>query len=84
MFACLSGHKDVVQLLLDHPDKIDLNAKENDGWTAFIYACYRGHKDVVKLLLEYPELVNINISEKMIISEEIKNLIEIHSMKFQI
>ena len=33
---------------------------------------------------EYPELVNINMPEKMIISEEIKNLIEIHSMKFQI
>ena len=84
MIACQDGHKDVVQLFLDYSHRnIDLNVRDNWAKTPFINACLYRRKEVVKLLLEYPELVNINMPEKMIISEEIKNLIEIHSMKFQ-
>ena len=51
-----NGHKDVVNLLLDHSDRIDrsdidLNARTNDGWTALMLARYNGHNDVVKLLI---------------------------------
>ena len=52
MIACDNGHKDVVQALLDHFDTIiDLNARSDDGWTAFMFACRSGHKDIVQLLL---------------------------------
>ena len=44
MWACYFGHKDVVKLLLDHPERIELNARDNGGWTAFIWACQKGHK----------------------------------------
>ena len=40
MLACKNGHKDVVQLLLDHSERIDLNAKDDyGGITAFMLAC---------------------------------------------
>merc|ERR1711983_277543 len=31
MAACFFGHKDIVQLLLDHSKRIELNAKDNYG-----------------------------------------------------
>ena len=36
MAACRNGHKDVVQLLLDYSEKIELNAKNDFGNTAFM------------------------------------------------
>ena len=60
MAACIHGHNDVVQLLLNHsgPEgNIELNAKDDDTKTAFMYACIKGHTDVVQLdtflLLDY-------------------------------
>ena len=53
MIACDNGHKDVVQVLLDHFDtNIDLNARSDGRWTAFMFACRSGHKDIVQLLLD--------------------------------
>ena len=60
IIACYVGHKDVVQLLLEHSERIELNARANDGWTAFMLACYFGHKDVVQLLLEHFEIIELN------------------------
>ena len=56
MAACLHGHKEVVQLLLDTSvGNIDFNAKgKRHGMTAFFMACCMGRKDVVKLLLDHP------------------------------
>ena len=51
MRACYHGHKDVVQSLLNHSERIDLNASDIVGHTAFMCACENGHKDVVELLL---------------------------------
>ena len=40
IFACSVGSTDVVELLLTHSDgKIDLNAKDKYGCTAFLKAC---------------------------------------------
>ena len=79
MIACSKGHKDVVQLLMDHSERIDLNAR-NTGWTAFTMACLFKRKDVVKLLLEYPEDIDINVPESFPLSQDIKDLIEFHSI----
>ena len=62
MFACGKGHTNVVQLLLDCSERnIDLNARDNGEWTAFIYACKFGQKNVVKLLVQHSKTNEINI-----------------------
>ena len=43
---------------------IDLNARDNGGWNAFISACYRGHTDVVQLLLDNSER-NIDMNARI-------------------
>ena len=49
MLACLMGDKEIVQSLLDNSDRIiELNARTNDGITAFLLACCH----VVQLLLD--------------------------------
>ena len=60
MWACCNGHKDVVQLLLGHSERIDLNARSNNGATAFMRACCNGHTDVVKLLLDHSGRIDLN------------------------
>ena len=81
MRACRYGQKDVVQLLLEHSERIELNERNNRGWTALMIACKKARKDVFKLLLEYSEFVDINIPDSFQISKQIKNLIDLHSIK---
>ena len=51
MWACLYGHKEVVQLLLDTTEmNIDLNTRNQLGQTALMFACSKGHKDIVQLI----------------------------------
>ena len=65
MVPCDLGHKDVVQLFLDHSDSnIELNARDNDGWTAFMFACYCRRNDVVKLFLDHSERIDLNARTK--------------------
>ena len=66
MKACGSGHPDVVKLLLDHSEQlnIDLNVKDENRMTAFMWACQNGHKDVVKLLLDHSEQQSIDVNAK--------------------
>ena len=49
MWACWNGRKDVVKLFLEHSEKIDLNARDKFGETAFMIAWECERKDVVKL-----------------------------------
>ena len=63
-FACYCGRKHVVQLLLDHSDpNFDWNARNIDGWIAFILACFNGHIDVVQLLLDNSERIELNAND---------------------
>ena len=66
MLACSKGHKNIVQLLLEHPSSnVDLNAKANNGETALMIAsqgglvirpgrCFfeksEGHHNIVQLI----------------------------------
>ena len=61
MWACNYGHKNVVQLLLDHSERIDLNARNFCNWspkplssffgkTALTIAHQRGHQDIVQMV----------------------------------
>ena len=51
MRAAHGGHKAVTQLLLDHG--ADVEAADNNGFTALIRAAFEGHEAVTKLLLDH-------------------------------
>ena len=56
MQAVLAGNEPLVSLLLQQPG-IQVNAKDNTGWTALHFAaCRRGDegRKVTKLLLNFP------------------------------
>ena len=60
--ACQNGRKDVVQLLLDLSIKIELNERDEHGWTVLMSACKKGYKDVVKLLLDHSKTtIDLNV-----------------------
>ena len=63
MFACGNGHKDVVKLLLDHSERIELNARDNEGQTVFMFACGNGHKDIVIMLLAHSDRIDLNATD---------------------
>merc|ERR1719386_56311 len=54
MCACVKGRYRCVQLLLEMG--ADLNAKDDGGFTPFMFACWAGHPRVVRLLLAFPSL----------------------------
>ena len=55
------------KLLLDNSERnIDLNARNDEGWTAFITACKYGQKNIVQLLVEHSKTKGIDIDEIML------------------
>ena len=78
MLACKNGRTNVVQLLLDNSEmNIDLNARDNDGWTAFIIACQFRQRNVVKLLVQHSKTKGIDISTgQEQLSDEMRLFIE--------
>ena len=63
VFACGEGQTDVVKLLLHHSEKIDFNARDNDGQTVLMLACQRARKIIVKLILEHSERIELNAKD---------------------
>ena len=53
--ACKNGYKNVVELLLNHSERIDLNARDNFGWTALMLASIHEQEDVVQLLQDHSD-----------------------------
>lgn len=50
MDAAANGHVAAINLLLAS-DKVDLDIKDNDGWTPLSWAAEKGHETVVKPLV---------------------------------
>ena len=63
--ACKSGKTKVVELLLENSvcEENEINIKDEDGMTGFMWACYFGHKDVVKLLLGHSDKLELNAKD---------------------
>ena len=56
MWACVNEHIEVVNMILDYNIQMDYNAKDQNGFTAFMWSCKKGLKDVVKSLLRAPSI----------------------------
>ena len=48
----------------DHSERIELNARDNDGRTPFMLAGKNGHKDVGKLVLNHSGRFELNATNK--------------------
>ncbi|KAH6905409.1 hypothetical protein BKA70DRAFT_1565052 [Coprinopsis sp. MPI-PUGE-AT-0042] len=62
MWASKKGHEGAARLLIARPG-LDINATDNEGWTALIWASRLGHKGVVALLLSHPD-IDINMGDE--------------------
>lgn len=51
MIACQLGNCQIIRRLLDEPS-IDVNAVDNDNWTALLNAAKQGFADIIVLLLD--------------------------------
>ena len=51
MFACLAGHKEVAEKLLDSNSEINVESESNKD-SPLTFACWKGHFNVVELLLK--------------------------------
>ena len=64
--ACQYGATAIVELLLEHSNRLclDFNAKDKLGKTAFMIACRNGYENIVKLLLDNSVSKNISLYDK--------------------
>ncbi|KAI5814639.1 hypothetical protein BZA77DRAFT_356429 [Pyronema omphalodes] len=62
LWASTEGHSSVVKLLLQS-EFIDINSKDNCGWTALLWASEIGHDSVIDLLLQSAG-IDINLTDK--------------------
>ena len=46
---------------------IDLNAKANDGFTAFHLACINGHEKIVEMIMRYSAELKIDLNTKTLL-----------------
>jgi len=57
--ACFFGHKEIVEMFLQHGNGFDATQRQNQGCTPFFIACQEGYVEIVKLLMRHP-LVDVN------------------------
>ena len=56
--AIVKGNKEVVNMLLDHGARIDLEAKNKDGATPLHWAAFFGQKEMIPLLIAWGAPIN--------------------------
>ena len=59
VLAAMNGHHQVCEYLITK-QKADLEARDDDQWTALIHAAYKNHIEVIKVLLQH----NANVKAK--------------------
>ena len=46
-----------------YSERIELNARDNEGQTVFMFACGNGHKDIVIMLLAHSDRIDLNATD---------------------
>ena len=71
ILACYFGLSKIANILITKSAnlKIDLNARNRYGQTAFHYACHRGRRDIVAMMIEHAESLKLNFKIKDMIGE---------------
>lgn len=59
MDASFRGDDEEVRKILRENPEIDVNWREDEGWTALHYSCLNGHDKIVSMLLSHPS-TNVN------------------------
>ena len=79
MEASYEGHLKVIKYLIEN-GKVNVNSKDDDGWTALMRASWRGYSEIVKYLVEKGADINIKNNDgkttlDLADSEEIKEVL---------
>ena len=66
-YACQRGHLKIVEMLVQKSAafNIQINAKNDFGWTAFHAVCSNGHSEIAKLLIQVSFEFNINLNANL-------------------
>ena len=62
MWAVWNNHNSIVKLLLDQP-AVDVNVKDNDGWTALHYAAISNNAEGARMLLLHKDFNSANVND---------------------
>ena len=79
MEASYEGHLKVIKYFIEN-GKVNVNAKDDDGWTALMRASWRGYSEIVKYLVKNGSDINIKNNDgktalDLTDSEEIKEVL---------
>ena len=62
MQAVMYNHNSIVKLLLDQP-AVDVNVKDNGGWTALHYAAWHNNAEGARMLLLHKNFKSANVTD---------------------
>ena len=62
MLAVWKNHNSIVKLLLDQP-AVDVNVKDDDGWTALHYAASANNAEGARMLLLHKDFNSANVTD---------------------
>ena len=62
--ACYKGSMEIVNILLNHSDKVNLNSVDGERESGFFYACREGHYKIVKRIIEVSDIKSINLNAR--------------------
>lgn len=61
MMAASKGGDGIIRTLIE--EKVDINAKQPDGWTALMHAAYNGHLSSIRLLVRSGAIVEVKSND---------------------
>ena len=66
--ACGKGQAEIAEMIIKNSAElnIELNAKDDTGWTAFHFACWNDRTSIVSIMISNLESVKIDLTAKTI------------------